>query len=90
MNELMFKAWTKAQYAKQQAKEKASALWKTLSEEDGGPEVIIIAVIMIIIVVALAVIFREQIGAWVNKLFKSADEQMSSVTGGNAGVSVIS
>lgn len=89
MNELMFKAWAKAQCAKQQAKKKASALWKTFLEEDGGPEAIIIAVIMIIIVVALAVIFREQIGAWVNKLFNSANDEITSVTSGDAGVSVI-
>ncbi len=88
MNELMLKAWAKAQYAKQCAKEKAASLKSSFFEEDGGAEGIIIAIIMIIIVVALAIVFREQIGAWVNALFKSGTEEISNAANGSTPATV--
>lgn len=75
MEKLMFKAWVKAQSAKQRAKEGVRNLF---ASEDGGADGIIIAVIIIIIVVALGIAFREQIGKWINTLFGNATDEINS------------
>lgn len=73
MKDLAFKMWCKAQFAKQQIKER-------FTSEEGGADGIIIAIIIIIIVVALGIVFRDQIGQWFTDLATSADSQI-----GNAG-----
>lgn len=82
MEKMMYKAWVKAQMAKQSAKEEAK---KFFSSEDGGADGIIIAVIIIIVVVALGIIFRDQIGSWLKTLFGKADEAISNVDGTPSG-----
>lgn len=76
MKELTFKCWAKAQIAKQQIKENVKDLF---SEEKGGADSLIIAIVLIVIVVAIAVIFKDQIGAWVNSLFGEANAELSNV-----------
>ncbi|MBR1432583.1 Flp1 family type IVb pilin [Ruminococcus sp.] len=71
MKKMAFRCWVKSQMAKQKLHKKAEDL---LSEECGGADSIVIAVIIIIIVIALAVIFREQIIAFVQSLFGKATE----------------
>lgn len=74
MEKQMFKLWAKAQCAKQAAKDKLGAAYRTFCEEDGdGGAGIIVAIILIIIVVALAIIFRDWIAGFVNKLFGQVD-----------------
>lgn len=82
MQKIMYRAWVKAQMAKQSAKEEAK---KFFVSEDGGADGIIIAVIIIIVVVALGIIFRDQIGSWLNTLFGIADEAISNVNGTPSG-----
>lgn len=74
MQKMMYKAWVKAQLAKQSAN---GGMKRFFSSEDGGADGIIIAVIIIIIVVALGIAFREQIGSWISALFKSASDEIS-------------
>lgn len=79
MEKAIFTAWAKAQYAKQAAKDAMSAKLasakRAFCEEDGGSEGIIIAIILIIIAVSLAIIFRNEIGTFVNKLFNQVDSE---------------
>lgn len=74
MEKIMYKTWVKAQMTKQSVKD---GIKKFLAPEDGGADGIIIAVVIIIIVVALGIAFREQIGSWIGKLFKSASDEIS-------------
>lgn len=89
MNKLMFNAWVKAQTVKQNAKAKAAAMKEAFLSEDGGAESIIIAIILIVIVVAVAIVFREQIGNWVNDLFKAGEDQISSAADGSTNASAV-
>ena len=73
MKEFTFKCWMKAQMAKQGIKNKLNSL---MSEEEGGADSLIIAIIIIIILIALAVIFREQLGAMIGKLFGKANDSI--------------
>lgn len=73
MQNLAFKCWTRAQIAKQQAKESIKDFF---SEEKGGADSLIIAIVLIVIVVAIAIIFRDQISNWVNSLFNSANDTL--------------
>ncbi len=78
MDKMMFKAWVKAQTAKQAAKEKLLLAKQAFYDEEGdGGTGIIIAIILIIIAVALAIIFRDWIGDFVGKLFKQVDPDES-------------
>lgn len=70
MKDLTFRMWCKAQFAKQQVKER-------FTSEDGGADGIIIAIIIIIIVVALGIVFREQIGKWFNTLAEGANNEIN-------------
>lgn len=72
MKDLTFKMWCKAQFARQQVSER-------FTSEEGDASGIIIAIIMIIIVVALAIVFRDQIGNWFNKLVGQADPMMDGL-----------
>lgn len=83
MNKLMFNAWVKAQTVKQNAKAKAAAMKEAFLSEDGGAESIIIAIILIVIVVAVAIVFREQIGNWVNDLFTAGDDGINAAADGS-------
>lgn len=74
MKNMAFKMWCKAQYVKQHAGD-------YLKREEGGVDGIIIAIIIIIIVVALAVVFRDQIGIWFNKLVGQVDVDGMGSTG---------
>lgn len=75
MQDVMFKCWAKAQIAKQQAKQNI----KSFFSEENGAEGLIVAIILIVIVIAIAVVFREQIFGWVEKLFKAGDDDFNSV-----------
>ncbi|MGN1120289.1 MAG: hypothetical protein ACI4Q4_08010 [Oscillospiraceae bacterium] len=72
MKDMMFKAWVKAQMAKQSAKD-------FFTSEEGGADSIIIAVVIIIAVIALGVLFREQIFGWFNSLTGKVDEQIEGI-----------
>ncbi len=75
MDKMMFKAWVKAQTAKQAAKEKLLLAKQAFYDEEGdGGTGIIVAIILIIIAVSLAIIFRDKIGEFVGKLFNQVDE----------------
>ncbi len=75
MDKIMFKAWVKAQTAKQAAKEKFLLAKQAFYDEEGdGGTGIIVAIILIIIAVSLAIIFRDKIGKFVGQLFKQVDE----------------
>lgn len=76
MEKMMYKAWVKAQIAKQSAKEEAK---KFFSSEDGGADGIIIAVIIIIVVVALGIIFRDKILEWLDTLFGKAESEIAQI-----------
>ncbi len=89
MKKAMFNVWAKSQIAKQTVKDKSAAVRNAFLEEDGGPEAIIIAIIMIIIVVALAIVFREQIGNWVNDLFQAGEDQINNAASGGTNASAI-
>ena len=89
VKDLELKLWIKSQQIKFAVKEKAESFKKSLSEEDGGTESIIIAIVLIIIVVALAIVFREQIGNWVQSLFNSANSDIGDIIDGDAGVNAI-
>ena len=65
MKDLAFKAWCKAQYAKQRAKD-------MFTSDEGGADTIIIAIIIIVVVLGLAVVFRNQIWRWFNNLTSDA------------------
>ncbi len=73
MKDLAFRMWCKAQFAKQQIKER-------FTSEDGGADGIIIAIIIIIIVVALGIVFRDQIGKWFSDLAGAANDQIGDAT----------
>lgn len=67
MKDLAFKAWCKAQYAKQRAKD-------MFTSEEGGADTVIIAIIIVVVVLGLAVVFREQIWGWFNSLTSDASD----------------
>ncbi len=71
MKNFTFKAWAQAQCLKQAAKSKINEFFHD-EQGDAGP--IIIGVIIIVIAVGLAVIFRDQLAAWLNSLFGKANE----------------
>lgn len=75
MQDLAFKCWVKAQVAKQQVKEGVKNFF---SEENGGADTIIIAVILIVVVIAVAVVFREQIFGFFEKLMGAAKEDIDN------------
>lgn len=77
MEKVMFKAWVKAQMAKQTAKNKLADAKRAFCEEDGEGAGIIVAIILIIIAVTLAIIFRDWIGNFVSGLFDQVGEDTS-------------
>ncbi len=78
MDKMMFKAWVKAQTAKQAAKEKLLLAKQAFYDEEGdGGTGIIVAIILIVIAVALAIIFRDWIGGLFGRLTGQVDSSMS-------------
>lgn len=75
MKNITYKAWAKAQMIKQSVKENFNSF---LHDEQGDAGPIIIGVIVIVIAVGLAIIFRDQLGAWLSSLFGHATEEMSN------------
>lgn len=76
MQDVMFKCWAKAQIAKQQAKQNIKNFF---SEEKGGADTLIIAVVIIVIVIAAGIIFRDELGGWLETLFGKAENQINEV-----------
>ncbi len=72
MKDMMFKAWVKAQMAKQSIKD-------YFTSEEGGADSIIIAVVIIIAVIALGILFRKQIFGWFNNLSNTVDSQVGGI-----------
>lgn len=78
MNDIMFRAWVKAQMVKQSAKDKAESVKNHLLEENGGADTIIIAVIIILVVVVLGFVFKDYIISWFNSLTGDVDDALDS------------
>ncbi len=81
VREFTFNCWVKGQFAKNAVKDKVQHIREEIMSEDGGFEGIIIAVLFIIIIVALAIIFRDKIGEWLNTLFGKAETDISNFDG---------
>ena len=70
MKNITYKAWVKARVAKNSIK-------KFFSSEKGGSEIVIL-VILLVIAVALAIIFRDQLAAWLDSLFNAANDDIEN------------
>ena len=81
MDKLTYKAWVKAQCLKQSAKDKLRTFFCD-EQGDGGTGGIIVGVVLIVVAIGLAVIFRDQIGAWIKKLFGTANEGVDNINSG--------
>lgn len=74
-NKLALKAYVKADIAKDRAKRELSEL----SGNEFGVSGIVVSLILIAIAIALAVVFREKISAFMDKVFGNADKTLEEI-----------
>ncbi|MEZ3455052.1 MAG: hypothetical protein K1W17_11910 [Oscillospiraceae bacterium] len=74
-NKLALKAYVKADIAKDRAKRELSEL----SGNEFGVSGIVVSLILIAIAIALAVVFREKISEFMDKVFGNADKTLEEI-----------
>lgn len=74
-NKLALKAYIKADLAKDMAKRELSEL----SGNELGVSGIVVSLILIAIAIALAVVFREKISEFMDKVFGNADKTLEEI-----------
>lgn len=74
-NKLALKAYVKADIAKDMAKRELSEL----SGNEFGVSGIVVSLILIAIAIALAVVFREKISEFMDKVFGNADKTLEEI-----------
>lgn len=72
VNELALKAYIKADMAKDRAKKE----FYELSADEFGVSGIVVSLILIAIAIALAIIFKDKIAEFIDKVFKKADDEL--------------
>ena len=72
VNEFALKAYIKVDMAKDRAKRELSEL----SKNELGVSGIVVSLILIAIAIALAIIFKDKIAEFIDKVFKKADDEL--------------